>query len=345
MTIGTFDTAVLNRIVESLDRPSSFLLDVFFPEEQTEDSQEIHFDYSNSKPRITPFVSPLKAGKIVQSEGFTTKSFKPAYAKDKRIFQPNQPLKRAIGEQLGGRLTPQQRRDLALLRAMEDQLACLTRREEVMASEALRLGQVTVAGDDYPEVVVDYDRDTDHTVALTTTARWGETGVSPLEDLESWVDTIHDTSGASATVAVMDPKAWALFRADEAVKDLLNTRRGSASSGETGIIARAQGNEKARYAVTVGTVDVWVYQDTYIDDDGNSAKMMPDHSVIVGSPAQTEGVRAYGAIQDEEASYAAERYFAKSWLEKDPALRYLLLQSAPLVVPYRPNATLGATVR
>ena len=48
-------------------------------------------------------------------------------------------------------------------------------------------------------------------------------------------------------------------------------------------------------------------------------------------------------IMDEKAAFKALRYFSKSWLEEDPAVRWLLMQSAPLVVPYRPNASLCAT--
>jgi len=51
-----FDTAVLNRVVQDITRPSSFLLDAFFPQIQTEESEEIHFDVDDSKPRIAPFV-------------------------------------------------------------------------------------------------------------------------------------------------------------------------------------------------------------------------------------------------------------------------------------------------
>ena len=58
-----------------------------------------------------------------------------------------------------------------------------------------------------------------------------------------------------------------------------------------------------------------------------------------------EGVRAYGAIRDEDAGFQALPYFAKSWKENDPSVRYLLMQSAPLTVPYRINASFCATVR
>jgi len=96
MSVDIFSTHVLTRVVENLVRPSSFLLDTFFMSEQTEESEEIHFDIDKSKPRLTPFVSPLVAGQVVDDEGYMTKSFKPAYAKDKRRFDPTRPLKRFL---------------------------------------------------------------------------------------------------------------------------------------------------------------------------------------------------------------------------------------------------------
>lgn len=133
-----FSTAVLNKTVEYLPRPNSFILDTFFPMIQAEESEEIHFDIDKSKPRITPFVHPTKAGKVIPNLGFETGVFKPAYAKDKRVFLPNAPLKRSIGETIGGNLSPMQRRDKAVKLALQDQLDMLTRRETVMAMEALR---------------------------------------------------------------------------------------------------------------------------------------------------------------------------------------------------------------
>lgn len=338
-----FDTATLNRVVDNLDQPASFLLDLAFREEQTETSEEIHFDVESDKPRITPFVSPLVAGRVVQNQGFTTKSFRPAYAKDKRVFKPDAPLKRAIGEQIGGSMTPDQRRMIAVRTTQADQLSMLTRREEVMASEALRLGQVTVKGEGFPEAVVNYGRDAALTVVLTGTSQWGETDVEPLDDIETWSETVQEKSGAVATTIVMDPKAWRLARKNQKFLDALDTRRGSNSSAEIGPISR--GMSKARYVGTIGDFDFWVYQGTYVDDDGVTQQLMPDHTVVVLDPVNLLGVRAYGAIQDEKAGYQARRFFSKSWLEEDPAVRYLMMQSAPLVVPYRVNAALAATVR
>jgi len=350
MTLDLYSTSVLTRVVAQLPTPSKFLLNMFFPFVQEATAAEIVFDVDTSKPRITPFVHPLMPGKVVADRGYATKSFRPAYAKDKRVLQPDQPLRRAIGEQIGGSLSPMQRRRAQLAASLSDQLDMLDRREEVMASEALRTGKVTVSGENYPTVVVDFLRDAALTVALTGGARWGQAGVSPLALLETWAGLIQTKSGAKATTVVMDPKAWGIFRADVDVKALLSTliRTGVPSTLNITPMVRGDGAERARYVGYIGDFDIYVYQDVYVDEAGSTQQLLPDYTVIMASPGRAtgtlEGTRCYGMILDEKAAYQATRYFTKSWLEEDPAVRWLLLQSAPLVVPYRPNASFCATV-
>ena len=345
-----FATAVLARVVESLNRPQSFLLDAFFPQVQTEVSEEIHFDIDSSRPTLAPFVSPLVAGKAQVEDGFTTKSFKPAYVKEKRRFNPNDPMKRQIGEAIGGTMTPAQRREFALNRSLARMLERLTRRKEWMASSVLRTGTVTVVGDDYPSKLVDFGRAAGNTVALTSGDRWGETDISPYDDVQTWIGTVQSNGGGAVTKVVMDPKAWALFWADPTVQKLLDLRRPVGTEGlYNGLVVRGQTDagmapKFEMYHGNIGSVEFWTYSQPYTDDAGSTANFMPDYTVILAGPA-LEGVRAYGAVLDEAAGYQALEYFVKSWLENDPAVRWLLLQCAPLIVPYRPNASFCATVR
>jgi hypothetical protein len=342
--VDIFSTFVLNRTVEYLERPASFLLDTFFGQMQTEESEEIHFDVDQSKPRIAPFVSPLVAGRVVDQEGFSTQSFKPAYVKDKRRFDANTPIKRMIGEKIGGSLPASRRMEAAVNRSLRNQLENLTRREEVMATEALLSGRVTVSGEDYPTQVVDFKRDATLTIALTGTAKWDDVTAPALDQLEDWAGLIQEKSGAVARTVIMDPKAWRLFRNNNQVKGQLEIRRGTNASISTDPMVRGQGSEKARYVGSIGDFDFYVYNDVYIADNGTLTNLLPDNTVLLVSRNQLEGTRCYGMIMDEKAGFKAQRYFSKSWLEEDPAVRWILMQSAPLVVPYRPNASLAATV-
>jgi hypothetical protein len=97
----------------------------------------------------------------------------------------------------------------------------------------------------------------------------------------------------------------------------------------------------------MGTIDgfnVYVYSSWYVDPaDGNEKPILPVGTLMMLSPAM-EGVRAYGAIRDEEAGLQPVPYYVKSWTEPDPSVRFLMMQSAPLLVPYRPNASFKAKV-
>lgn len=333
-----FSTNVLARVVADLRAPASFLLDRFFGEVQTETSEEIHFDVENKKRRLAPFVSPVVAGKVVQSNGFTTSTFKPAYVKDKRVFDAGRPLKRSAGEQIGGSLDPMERMQRLLAQELSDQLDMLTRRMEVMAAEALRTGGVTITGDMYPTVNVNFGRAGANTITLAGAARWGQAGIKPLDLLQDWALAVAKASGSKPTEVIMDVDAWKVFSADTTVQKLLDRFRGR---DELRTVAAL--GEGGNFMGSVGDFDIYLYAGWYIDDAGNEQPILPSGTVLMGS-GQIEGVRAFGAIRDEEAGYQALPYFPKSWVEKDPAVRILLMQSAPLVVPYRVNASLAATV-
>lgn len=336
-----YSTQALNRLVQSLKRPQTALLTTFFGTVETSETEQILFDVENKKRRIAPFVSPLREGKLVEDEGYVTKSFTPAYTKDKRVHDPNKALKRAAGETIGGSMAPIDRHQANLARSTADQLDMLNRRKEVMASEALRTGKVTVTGDGYPTVVVDFGRNAAHTVALTGANRWGQAGIKPLENIEDWTGTVLQNSGAVIRDVVMDVKAWRLFRADADVQKFLDTR--PLSSSTDSIVALQFAKLGLSYKGQVGEVRFWVYQDWYVDEAGVEQPMIPDFTVILASP-DVDGVQHHGAIRDEDAGLQALEYFSKSWVVPDPSKRILLMQSAPLVVPYRPDATFCATV-
>ena len=58
------------------------------------------------------------------------------------------------------------------------------------------------------------------------------------------------------------------------------------------------------------------------------------------------GYRCFGAIIDPTASYQPIPIYPRNWMDDkaDPVVETLLMQSAPLMVPVNPNATLKATV-
>lgn len=335
-----FSTDALVAVVEDLRVPKLGLAARYFNTAIVEDSEEIHFDVDNKPRRIAPFVSPLVAGKVVASRGFAAKTFKPAYVKDKRVFHPGRSIKRAMGERIGGgELSPEDRMQILLAQDMTDQLEMIERRMEWMAAQVLANGAVTVVGDDYPSTLVDFQRSAQHTVVKGAGSRWGEAGVKPLDDLQDWSDRMVQTCGVALSDVIMPVAVWKVFRADADVKTRLDRFRGNSTMQPD-----AHQGEGLIYQATIDGFNIFTYSGWYVDiTTGTETPFMAANQVFGVGGAALEGTRQYGAILDHDVLQAMP-YYVKSWLEQDPSMRYLLMQSAPLLVPYRVNASFRATV-
>ncbi len=337
--MDSYDTSTLAGVVRELDPFDPFILNMFFPVEINFETSSIDFDLISDDMLLAPFVSPMVAGKANKSQGQELRKFRPAYVKPKDVVDPERALRRAVGEAIGGgQLTGAQRIEAIIADILEKQNIKIQRRKEWMAVQALLTGKVTVAGEDYPEVEVDFQRDAANTVVKAGGAAWDQLGTAdPLQDIEDWGVICE----GPIVKLVFSKTAWNLFVKFQNVKDLLDTRRGSDTKLETGPDAGKFWSFKGWLGADI---ECYVYSGWYKNDAGTKVDYMPDNTVIAGSSA-IGGVRAHGAILDKEANYMAMALFPKMWSQEDPAVTYVMSQSAPLMVPSNPNASIGATVK
>ena len=343
-----YSTPMLSRVVQSLKRPQRFFLDKFFTGIETSQNDTIFFDVelSGEKRRLAPYVHPMSEGKLVEAIGYETKSFRPAYVKAKVVHDPTRPFVRMAGETIGTgqNMSPMQRREAQLARDLRDMLDMLTRRLEYQAVEALRDGQIVVKmlrPDSTSEsVTVDFGRSSSCEFTLGDGSRWGQTGVKPLDNLETWATAVLTESGSSVRTVVMAPDAWQALRSSSGFEKRLDLRRVIGGEINVGLLP-----EFVQYKGNDGTFDYWVYAERYWNPDASPAAEAPllDSGRVIGI-GDVLGVRHFGAIKDEEAGFQSMEYFTKSWTLQDPSTRVLLMQSAPLMVPYRVNASFSAKV-
>lgn len=344
MSTDIFTTRELLDTLDDLERPSSFLLNRFFTKEVTFEGDVIDFDVVAKGRNLAPFVSPLVEGVIQENRGSRTKTFRAAYLKPKNLVDPDKPFVRMAGEKIGGVLSPSERWEAAVSQILLDHDESILRRKEWMAMQALKSGKVTVKGKGYDERVVDFGRDPSLSKVLAGDDRWGEEGVSVLKSLESWAGEIQSFSSAPVTDVVFDPKAWGLAREDKDFLEKLDNRRQASGSVELGPIQRGQGDKKGRYVGSIGDFDFWVYQEIYEDENGDEQQLMEDNSVVLAGTA-LEGTQAFGAIKDKRAGWQAMSLFPKMWDDEDPAGTFVMTQSAPLIIPARPNNSMHVVVR
>ncbi len=342
MTITSYTTNELLDAISSLIKAPGFFTRTFFSTVRTSDKKTVHVDVEKKKRRLAPFVHPKSQGQVVESESFQTNEIVPAYIKDKRVYDPEDAVDyRTFGEQLAGELTPQEREEAWIVKTLMDMMEMKDRRLEVMASEALRTGQVTIDGEGFDEIVVDFGRASGHTVTLAGGSRWGQSAVRPYANLKTWALTVQQASGSFPRIVTFDPDAWDLFQQDDEVKDLLDTRRGSNAMVERA----AGGRAEPEFVGRIGSFEFWTYQDWYVDPATETETvLLPQFTVVMGSPEGVEGRQYYGAIKDRKAGYRPLPFFPKSWDEEDPSGLVVMGQSAPLVGPLRPDASFCATV-
>lgn len=344
-----YDTNALIAIVPNLKRPQKFLLDRFFPNIVTSDTEYVSIDVDVGKRRMSPFVSPLVEGKLVEQRRIQTNVFKPAYIKDKRAPDLRRPIRRMIGERIGGDMTGAERMAVNLEMEMMDQIDMIDRRLEWMAAQALFGGTVTISGEGFPAVLVDFGRDPSLTVALSGAVKW-DTGfagittngifITPSTNIEQWSHLMLKKSGAVATDLIFTTTSWQYFIADTNVqKSVYYPRTGESNNISYG----SQIQRGAQYKGKWGQYDLWVYNDWYVDDNNVEQPMLVDGTVLM-SGADLMGTRAFGQILDPAFNYEAMPYAPKTWVEQDPAQRMIMMQSSPIIIPSRVNASFSANV-
>lgn len=343
--INIYSTNAMLGVLASLVRPRLGILDMWFNTEQTEESEDIHFDIEVRKRKIAPFVAPTSQGKIVEREGFETATFRPAYVKPKTPLRPADALKRKLGEGLTPQFTAAQRRQASLAETLLDHADQVSRRLNLMAIEAVVDGKVTVSGEGYATKVVNFGRDNALSIVLSGSDKWSDPASTPLDDIEDAIELVHELEGADITDIVMDPVATKLFRRNAQVKEVLDIRRAAgAPTAELGGLGMAAAPNGLKFVGNFGSYVVWSYSEYYVDPATGETKPALAAGTVIGGSSAIEGLRAYGAIHDEDAGMQALPLFPKSWVEQDPSVRFVMTQAAPLIVPRRPNASFSMKV-
>lgn len=339
--IDLFETRTMLRALEQMKAAKTFLLDTFFKTMETSTTANVDIDIIKGKRKLAPFVSPKMQGKVMDRLGFATRSYKPPYVKPKMVTTAQDFLNRNAGDHIyagadtaASRAAKQVGKDLRYLEEI------ITRREEWMASQLLQTGKVAIVGDGVDDEI-DFGMDASHLITLTGNDLWSDqTNSTPLEDLRAWRRIILKDSGLNTTDAIMGSDALDAFLDHPDVQNKLDTRR-----IDLGQIDPRQTPAGAIYYGRIKDValDLWVYDEWYYDEDTSTEKPMIDTKKVVLGSTQARTARHYGAIQDLEATASVPR-FPKSWTEQDPSVRFIMVQSAPLVSLHQVDGFLCAAV-
>lgn len=340
--LALFDTRNMLAALEQMKPPRSFLKDTFFGGEQNQShTDSVDIDIKKGARRLAPYVRPVSQGVVVSRIGFKAYSYKPPYIKPKMVTTAQDFLKRGFGETIySSNDSPMQRAEKQVGSDLMELNEQITRREEQQASQLLQTGKVTVNGEGYTDYEIDFGIPATHLVTLTGTDLWTNAASTPLQDLKTWKRLIAKDSGLVPTDIIMGSSALDAFLAHASVTDALDTRR-----IDLGLIAPESEVEGVIFYGRLKEVgcDLWSYEEYHYDQATNTDVPVVDaNKVLMGSRRARCSVN-YAAIQDLKANAAVPR-FPKSWEKEDPSVRFILLQSAPLLALNQVDAFICGTV-
>lgn len=341
--VNLYDTSTLLGVYQDVAPVSSYWLNLCFGSIVVSDDEYIDFEKLVENRKLAPLVIPTSQGVGIYDKASSVTRLKPAYVKPKDAVSPSRLIKKSAesGGVLLANQTPQQRGNAIVADIIRTHANAIDRREEWLAAGAILDGKVTLKGDNYPEAIVDFGRAANHTVVLGSGARWGDSGVSIIDNIQTWVDRVKKAPfGGIVNRITVGVDVWAVMRKDAELLKLLDTT----IRGSNDVLNRSlRTGEEAELVGRLGNLEVWVYSGYYQDASGAAVNYMSPKDIVLTGP-NVMGVRAYGAILDHDANLQALRVFPKMWKQPDPSVMYIMHQSAPLMVPVNTNNTLKATV-
>lgn len=344
INIQTFGWIALTEAINKIVAPKTFILNsVFSSKTKQHATKKIQLDIKVGNKKLAPFVKRTSSATVVDKLGMKSETIelprirmkKPLTAED-LLFERGAGLPIYVGS--GGDIAGFRERKIG--EELQDIKDRATRRMEWMSAQALS-GIITVTQDDL-EISYDFNMPGANKPALTSSAKWNEvTTADPIANIRTWQSVVQNARGYVPTMAFARSEVINLFLANESVRQLLNLRSIVVGNIDTNNIANETG---AKYIGRVEGVDIFEYNETFTDENGDTQPMIPVDRFVLVTP-QAENRLHYGAIEDLEAGQnIALPYFAKDWIEKDPSVLWLLAETSPLTVPHEPESIIYAKV-
>lgn len=337
LTISIYETRTMLQALEAMMPVRTFFRDTFFPNVITFPTEKVDIDVKKGKRKMAPFVARNKGGITMDRGTFRTDAYEAPYVAPQRTITKNDINNRMIGEIIYTTRTPEQRARELLAKDLTELDDMVVRREEWMCREMLLNGKITikgwvdkVGGSEYVEDEIDLNFTNKDT--LSGDDAWDKTTSNKYGDLETVRRIIIQKSGINPNVAIMANNVVDLLVADETFQKMMDIRNFTFGA----VAPRINANGTTYIGTLPGLgIELYTYDEWFIDDDGNEKAMVPDDYLIMGRTGM--GTRLYGAITQIEEDNEFHTYEAakvpKVWVDRNNDTKMIRLASRPLPKP------------
>lgn len=335
MNLNIYKTQTMLAAVQRMMPVNTFLRSTFFPTPQTFVTEEVLLDYKKGKRKMAPFVAPRIGGITMDRQGYRTDKYTAPKIAPQRPMTVDDLVIRGMGENVFSQRTPADRQAELLGRDLADFDDMITRREEWMIRELLFNGKITMKGfidrdnSNYIEQVLDYGFT--NKIVLAGVDLWSAGTAQIYANLKAWRLQVIQKSGKAPTICLLGESAAEAFLNDADIQKKMNMYHV--------LLADINPVIKSDAVTYLGRLpelglDIYTYNDWFLDDDGNEYPIVPVDQVLLGRP--NTGEVLYGAVTQMESdvfvTYEGSR-IPKSWADNQNEQRMLRLTSRPVPKP------------
>lgn len=268
---------------------------------------------------------PNREGKIVAQLGVGVKTASFIYVREKKAFEPTT-LRwlRTPGELARANAEKAVRRETKDLNDRVERLI------ESFAWDALKGGIITI---DEPDVKASVDMKFDATHKPTAAVLWSDTlNADVIGNVKAWKKMIVQDSGFTASDVYLSSEVMDEYiTKNDDIRDVW-TERHRAQYLETGEISGLLG------------LNWHVFDGGYNNTSDVFQQYIPDDYIIMMAKGGNPFQLMYGLSADEDAPQDHTGKFSKSWVEKDPSARFVLIELNFLPLVQRPDNVVYAKI-
>ena len=338
--INLDDTRTLLGVVERSFKPTTTLIDTFFPEEKTFITEYVEMEYRKGARRMAPFVVPGTKGVNLARTGTNVRTYKAPLMKPKRVTEASDIMRRGFGETVYSQRTPAERAQEMRARDMAELIESCVRRQEWMAAQVLINGSCQIKGfaDDGKTEIVDtisFDFDNKITISGSTNTWDAVATADPFSDISDASKTIRRNAGLNPTVAICSMNVVDyLINNQKLLNYMMVPNRDNLAL--LSIQPRLVRPDLMRVGyISALSLDVYAYDGGYEDEDGTFTPYIPDDHMIIGVPGR--GKRLFGAVTqlepDGEYHTFEGAYVPKVTLDLESDTSSLAMSSRCVVCP------------
>lgn len=342
MGFSIFEPRTLGAITEVLPSTGGFFTNTFFKTAKTIEGTRVDLEFKKGKRKILAFVSETAKAGVINKRGYETNSVETPLIKQSSVTTIKDVQQKAFGEAVYQNKTAAERAVELLTEEANDLNNYLNRTKEWMAAQAYLTGKIPVKGEG-----VNYTIDFGFTnkVALAAEKKWNTANANPLNDIDGFISKVKLTGGRTPNITIMSKDVYEAFINNQKVKEMLDIK-----NIELALVKPSQLDENVTYGGTIAryNLSIYIYEEYYEDENGEEQPLVPNGTLLLAS-TRADNKIFYGEIviankeTNDFQSYLTEKLI-RSYIETNPDVRFLEIQSRPLPVPTEVNSWLVATV-